>query len=212
VTTAAIVLLKVVLLALTTQPACTPSLATYDRAVIEAVGRHLLAGGRFPTNKEEAARSNVVLENAAPKGPVLVPCASDCVEQGRELPPWALQALKTRNDSMERSAFRWESVCPRCRAPILVVDNMDKALLEAADPSLGELRFLAVGSEETFARAFPEARGWLAAFLPGYSPDCSQAIVRAWVGPSPHGSLATALLRRRGDEWLIEWCDIVHFS
>ncbi len=62
-----------------------------------------------------------------------------------------------------------------------------------------------------FEHAFPTARGYAKAYLPGYSKDASIAVVRASVGPSPHGAMATIVLERSGDTWLVKWLYIAWF-
>jgi hypothetical protein len=63
----------------------------------------------------------------------------------------------------------------------------------------------------TFEGTYPRARGWLEAYLPGYSEDGTLAIVRAMVGPSAHGATVTALLEKRGDNWVVDWYEIVTY-
>ena len=60
--------------------------------------------------------------------------------------------------------------------------------------------------------AHPKARGWVHAYLPGYSKDGSRAIVRAGVGPSAHGATLTALLEKRGDKWVVKWHYIAFYA
>lgn len=67
-------------------------------------------------------------------------------------------------------------------------------------------------SFNAFEKAYPRARGYAEAFLPGYSKDGSLAVVRAWVGPSPHGAMATVLVERSDGKWSVKWCYIVGFA
>ena len=64
----------------------------------------------------------------------------------------------------------------------------------------------------SFAAAYSKARGWLQAYLPGYSKDGARAIVRAGVGPSAHGAMLTALLEKSGDKWLVKWHYIARYA
>ncbi len=63
-----------------------------------------------------------------------------------------------------------------------------------------------------FRDAYPNARGWMQSFLPGYSPDGSRALVRGWVGPSYHGAMVTAVLVKKGNRWKVKWHYIAWFA
>jgi hypothetical protein len=62
-----------------------------------------------------------------------------------------------------------------------------------------------------FPKAYPRARGYAKAYLPGYSEDGSSAVVCAFFGPSVNGAMATLLLERRGEKWFVKWCQITRF-
>ncbi len=64
----------------------------------------------------------------------------------------------------------------------------------------------------SFEDAHPRARGWLEAYLPGYSKDGTHAVVRAAVGPWAHGAMLTAVLKKRGDKWVVKWYDIAFYA
>ncbi len=64
----------------------------------------------------------------------------------------------------------------------------------------------------SFEEAHPNAHGWVEAYLPGYSKDGSLAVVRALVGPSPHGAVVTALLEKNGDKWTVKWHQLSYFA
>ena len=63
----------------------------------------------------------------------------------------------------------------------------------------------------SFEGTYPKARGWLEAYLPGYSTDGTQAVVRAGVGPWVHGAMLTAVLAKRGDKWTVIWYHVAFF-
>jgi hypothetical protein len=69
-----------------------------------------------------------------------------------------------------------------------------------------------VWNRDAFEKAFPKARGWVRAYLPGFSKDGSRAIVRAEVGPSPHGATVTALLKKVGNRWIVRWHHIAWYA
>jgi hypothetical protein len=57
----------------------------------------------------------------------------------------------------------------------------------------------------TFKEAFPDARCWVEAYLPGYSRNGTRAVVRGWIGPTPHGASITVLLEKTGEKWSVKW-------
>lgn len=63
-----------------------------------------------------------------------------------------------------------------------------------------------------FGDTHPEACGWVSPWLPGYSKDGLRAVVRAWVGPSYHGTAATIFLERRGGRWMVQWHHFAFFA
>lgn len=56
-----------------------------------------------------------------------------------------------------------------------------------------------------------DARCWVQTALPGYSPQHDKAVLRGWIGPSPHGESFTIFLTKAGGTWRIEWCKIAHY-
>jgi hypothetical protein len=69
-----------------------------------------------------------------------------------------------------------------------------------------------LGSRQRFESAHPKAKGWLAAYLPGYSSNGTRALVHAWVGPSAHGACLTGLLELHGDQWAVKWRRFVYYA
>jgi hypothetical protein len=62
-----------------------------------------------------------------------------------------------------------------------------------------------------FRNAYPDARGYVIAWLPGYSKDKKTALLHFLVGPSAHGAVGTYLLTSDGKKWAIKWRSIQHF-
>jgi hypothetical protein len=62
-----------------------------------------------------------------------------------------------------------------------------------------------------FERKYPEARGYVEAWLPGYSKDRQTAVLRLWYGPTSHGATATYLLVKKGGRWTVVWSRMVHY-
>jgi len=63
----------------------------------------------------------------------------------------------------------------------------------------------------SFRETHPKARGWLEAYLPGYSADGNSAVVRAAVGPWAHAAMLTAVLEKSGDKWVVKWYHVARF-
>jgi len=81
-----------------------------------------------------------------------------------------------------------------------------KIVLADSSEDLGGNRF-----QDVFTKKFPTARGWVEPWLPGYSKDGTLALVRGWLGPTPHGAVFTTLLERKGDRWVVKWHSISYF-
>lgn len=59
---------------------------------------------------------------------------------------------------------------------------------------------------------YPNAKADVEAWLPGYSKDCTQAVVRFWFGPTAHGATATYMLIRQNKQWKIKWHEISYYA
>lgn len=64
---------------------------------------------------------------------------------------------------------------------------------------------------DALREAHPLARAWVQPWLPGYSKDGTRAVARAWIGPSAHGAVVTALLEKRGEKWVVKWHHVAYF-
>ena len=58
---------------------------------------------------------------------------------------------------------------------------------------------------KSFEEVYPTARGWVSAWVPGFSKDHRTAVVRAQVGPAGHFATMTAILKRQSDKWVVVW-------
>jgi len=54
-----------------------------------------------------------------------------------------------------------------------------------------------------FCSQFPDARGYVESFLPGYSRDGRTALVLFSFGPTPHGAIGCYLLSKTNGRWEI---------
>lgn len=68
-----------------------------------------------------------------------------------------------------------------------------------------------VGWEDRFQKAFPQAKGYVYARLPGLTADGKTAVVRLTVGPSDHGETATWLLKKHHGKWQVAWRMVSHY-
>jgi hypothetical protein len=180
-----------------------------DRAVVEAVATHLVSVEEFGEPPDSAKRA-VVLDARVPRENCPFLCFDNSGSKGHSFSRAEVNALSRRNQSHEPRS--WRIACSPCSDWLLVVPDLEKTLSQAADdPSLGKDRFMATWWSNTFERAFPDAKGWIQAFLPGYSADGSEAVFLGSVGPSPHGSVVAAHLHITGNGWVVDRCDIAHF-
>jgi hypothetical protein len=62
-----------------------------------------------------------------------------------------------------------------------------------------------------FIEEYPAARGYIIAWLPGYSKDKKTAILHFSIGPSAHGGVGTYLLVNARNKWKIKWHNIQNF-
>jgi len=63
-----------------------------------------------------------------------------------------------------------------------------------------------------FERKHPDARGYVEAWLPGYSKDGQTAVLRAWFGPTSHGATATYMLANKKGRWAIVWRKVAYYA
>lgn len=63
-----------------------------------------------------------------------------------------------------------------------------------------------------FEKEYPHARGWVESYLPGYTDDGSQSVVRAMVGPWAHAASLTAVLKKSGTKWVVKWYHIARYA
>ncbi|MCW3096805.1 MAG: hypothetical protein JWL77_2423 [Chthonomonadaceae bacterium] len=73
--------------------------------------------------------------------------------------------------------------------------------------SVHDIRLYLSGIEgwAQFKHDYPEAKGFISAWLPGYSKDRKTAVLHFMVGPGAHGGFGTYLLIHSGGQWKIKW-------
>lgn len=66
-------------------------------------------------------------------------------------------------------------------------------------------------TDDEFASKYPNGRGWVQLWLPGYSADGNRAIVTGRKGPAPHGAALVAALEKKEETWTITWIKITYW-
>ncbi len=102
------------------------------------------------------------------------------------VPPDIIADLQRRNPGESLSLANLK---PR-NANIVVEDLSDKKESEL---------------EYEFNEKYPDARGYVKAWLPGFSKDGNTAVVRVRFGPSAHGATATYMLIKQDGRWRVKW-------
>ena len=119
---------------------------------------------------------------------------SDVRKTGQATPPDVAESLRKRNGAA---------------APLAGLRLTDRRLSIAnLDDVYNASRF---DRDELFRQQFPDAFAEAHAWLPGFSHDGNESVVRFWFGPTPHGATATFYLRRHPDGWKIKWYSIAHY-
>ncbi len=175
-----------------------------ERQVIECLLLHLLEDPKFDMTRSGPAGTSIVLDGSSPLKTGFL--SSDQIRSEfpkRTLPSDAVNDMRQRNTPAGARPGTYDAVKVSYAELKLdariVLSNLEKI----REKSINKFRF--------FEDAYPNARGWLASYLPGYSKEGNQAIVRAEVGPSAHGAMITAVLEKSGDKWVVKWYQISRY-
>lgn len=168
-----------------------------DGRVLNALLSHLLSDPEFEMAQTARRGATIVLHARTPdKIGVLMP------EQMRQdvgthsLPGDAERDLLRRNSPAHAKPDTYDAVT----ASFSRIAFSSGIVVADLTPIWKDQR-----SFRAFEDAYPKARGYLRAYLPGYSQDGVRALVRAEVGPSPHGATLTALLEKSSGQWKVKW-------
>jgi hypothetical protein len=173
-----------------------------DRQVLETALLHLLTTNDFDMTRVEKRDALIVLYARTPEktGMIQPGQIRGDLDERHTIPEDIQHDLLRRNEQPGSHNTHVASFTGlKFDQQVVVAD------LAAQQERRKEMRF------DAFEKAYPRARGYAEAYLPGYSQDGSQAVVRAWVGPSPHGAVATVFLERSGGTWRVKWCEIGHY-
>jgi len=174
-----------------------------DRQVLETLLLHLLADPKFDMTRVSTNGATIVLHTRTPeKTGYLMAHQIRSEIDNRILPSDAESDLRKRNTPADAKPDTFVSVTAYYTnlmfAAGIVVTN-------SSEISRG------TRSYTSFADAHPKARGFLDAYLPGYSKDGTRAVVRAGVGPWAHAAMLTAVLEKRADTWTVVWYYVAFF-
>ena len=175
-------------------PAATPVVpGDRDRQVLETLLLHLLADPTFDMTRVSTNGATIVLHTRTPEKTGFIQSHQMRIDIGdHTLPSDVERDLQRRNSKPGTYDAIEASFADLKFAPgIVVADLTDKRAGRRAS--------------RAFEETHPKARGWLEAYLPGYSKDGSRAVVRGGTGPSAHGAMVTALLEQSGDKWVVKW-------
>ena len=175
-----------------------------DRQVLETLLLHLLSDSKFDMTRVSTNGATIVLHTRNPEKTGFLMSHQISAEIGsRELPSDAEIDMRRRNTPADARPDTYDSVAASYTnltfAAGIVVTNLTKTWQ-------GRRSFT------SFEDAHPKARGWLEAYLPGYSMDGTRAVVRAGVGPWAHAAMLTAVLEKRGDKWTVVWYYVARFA
>jgi hypothetical protein len=174
-----------------------------DRQVLEALLLHLLSDSKFDMTQASKNGATIILHTRTPeKTGFLMPHQIRAEIEGRKLPSDAESDMRRRNTPADGKPDTYDSVAAWYTnltfAARIVVTNLTQ---------IWQGRSLS-----SFEDAHPKARGWLEAYLPGYSADGTRAVVRAGVGPWAHAAMLTAVLERRSEKWTVVWYYVARFA
>lgn len=170
-----------------------------DKQVLETALLHLLTADNFDLTRVEKRDALIVLCALTPEKTGMIQPAQirEDVGERHTIPDDIQQDLLRRNEQPgTHNAHVASFAGMKFDQRVVVADELER---------LKEMEF------DAFEKSYPRARGYADAYLPGYSQDGSQAVVRAWVGPSPHGAVVTVLLEKSGGTWRVKWYDITRY-
>jgi len=173
-----------------------------DRDVLDTLMQHLLADSKFNMTLVPTNGATIVLDARTPEERGFVMYHQIRSEiGGRTLPDDAVSDMLKRNTPADAKPDTYDSVAA-----------FYTNLTFGSGIVVTNLAEVSKGRGSLFKDAHPKARGWLEAFLPGYSKNGTRAVVRAGVGPWAHAAMLTAVLEKRGDKWEVVWYHVARFA
>jgi hypothetical protein len=179
-----------------------------DARVLETLLLHLLHDPKFemtrvPTN-EWVIAPVIVLYSRTPEKTGFLQAQQLHSDTGEHtLPRWAEQDLRRRNSPVNAKPDSYDCVTAYYTN---LTFHSRIVMTDLSNVSSNRQSFRGLQD------AYPNARGFVRAYLPGYSKDGNQALVRAAVAPSVHGAMITALLEKSGEKWIVKWYHIAQYA
>ncbi len=175
-----------------------------DRQVLETLLVHLLNDPKLDLTKVPTEGATIILHARTPEKTGFLMSNQIHADLGnRRLPAETETDLRRRNTPADAKPDTYDAVTVFYTnltfAAGIVVTNLSEVWQRGR-------RY------QSFEGAHPSARGWLVAYLPGYSRDGTHAVVRAAVGPWAHAAMLTAVLNNRGGKWMVEWYHISFYA
>jgi len=175
-----------------------------DRQVLESLLLHLQADTMFDVTRVSTNGATIILHASTPEKTGFLMSHQIHGEIGsRRLPGDAESDMRRRNTPVDAKPATYDSVKASYTnltfAAGIVVTDLTQMWKQRSP-----LR--------SFEDAHPKARGWLEAYLPGYSKDGTRAVVRTGVGPWAHPAMLTALLEKRDSKWMVAWYHVARFA
>jgi hypothetical protein len=164
-----------------------------DRQVLEALLLSLATDTEFPV-PAKPERPNMVLHRRTPKMiSAVVNTAQVMYETDRRVLP-----KDAWDDLVRRNEVRLD---PRTREVHYEGLGFDSRITVGNAFPGPEAPFIG----KSFEEVFPEARGWVEAWVPGFSKDRRTAVIRARVGPTEKPAMLTAIMKQDRGKWVVLW-------
>lgn len=174
-----------------------------DRQVLNSLLSFLLTSTNFNLTGVATNGTTVVLHARTPEKTGFLHSSQMRADIAKQiLPADAVTDLRERNTPPDAKTNTYPAVA----ASYTNLTFSTNILVAELSPLWKDRRLL-----NAFEQAYPQARGYVQSYLPGYSKDGNQAVVRAMVGPTPHGAMLTVLLEKTGDTWTVKWHRLVRF-
>jgi hypothetical protein len=171
-----------------------PRVSSTDHEIIEMVLLDLLEFDEFNRTTDDGTRSKIVLSDKTVGSSAFL-SDEHLGGEGHDKEDWLIPAeirvdLRQRNGKKPVSLSKFK---PTGKNILLKDISKFQSQLQIMD-------------------AFPDAKRYVEAWLPGYSEDGKAAIVRFWFGPSFHGATATYLLVKIDGKWKVKWRKTAHYA
>jgi hypothetical protein len=189
--------------ALVTEPAISSAVLSEANAnLLNVVLEDLLANPEFSTYPSWDNRPNVVVWNQS-AGQSWFVSRDQVFPELRNAPDFPLSLL---NDLAERNTRVVSLETFKPKNPKILVGPKIRVLGERRPPTPG------TEGKDHFEKKYPDAKAYVAFWIPVTSDDQSTAIVRFKFGPTVHGACGTYLLRREGQAWKVIYRKLAYYA